>query len=264
MKPLFPDVTVNGEVIPAAVIAAEAQNHRAPKSKPGVAWQAAARALAIRAILLQEARARGLYPAPRETAPGKIETPEEALIRQLLDEAVEPVVPDDAALRAIHAGTPDRFRAPTLYEAAHILLPVVQDKDDIRDAQAARAGAILAELAADPGRFDALAREHSACASAEAGGRLGQIVSGDTVPEFEAALDGLDEGQIASTPVRTRYGIHIVRLDARARGEVLPYEAVADALRAAQEKAAWVAAAHAFVADLASRADISGVSLEPA
>ena len=37
MKPLLPEIVVNGEVIPAALIATEAQNHPAPKSKPGLA-----------------------------------------------------------------------------------------------------------------------------------------------------------------------------------------------------------------------------------
>ena len=40
---------------PMAAIAAEAQNHEAPKGKPGLAWRKAARALVIRELLLQEA-----------------------------------------------------------------------------------------------------------------------------------------------------------------------------------------------------------------
>ncbi len=37
-KPLFPDIVVNGTTLVAADIAAEAQNHHAPKGKPGLAW----------------------------------------------------------------------------------------------------------------------------------------------------------------------------------------------------------------------------------
>ena len=85
---LFPDVVVNGETIPSAAIAAEAQNHTAPKDKPGIAWRKAAQALAIRALLLQEARARGLTADPEELSPGRVETEDEALIRALLDEAL--------------------------------------------------------------------------------------------------------------------------------------------------------------------------------
>ena len=44
MKTLLPPVTVNGVAIDPALIAAEAQNHPAPKGKPGFAWRAAARA----------------------------------------------------------------------------------------------------------------------------------------------------------------------------------------------------------------------------
>ena len=36
---LFPAVVVNGETISPAAIAAEAQNHSAPRAKPGIAWR---------------------------------------------------------------------------------------------------------------------------------------------------------------------------------------------------------------------------------
>ena len=53
---LFPDLVVNGETVPHAVVAAEVQNHAAPKGKPGIAWRKAANAVAVRTLLLQEAR----------------------------------------------------------------------------------------------------------------------------------------------------------------------------------------------------------------
>ena len=56
MKPLLPDVTVNGVLIDPALIANEAQNHPAPQGKPGLAWQAAARALAVRRELRECSR----------------------------------------------------------------------------------------------------------------------------------------------------------------------------------------------------------------
>lgn len=264
MKPLLPDVTVNGETIPAALIAAEAQNHPAPKGKPGLAWQAAARALAIRALLLQEARGRGLCPEPRETDPGKFETGEEALIRQLLEVVVAPRSISDADLRAEYETHPDRFVAPALYEAAHILLPVAPDDSQGEAAALTRAGELLALLAVDPARFADIARAESACGSAANGGRLGQISTGDTVPEFEAALADLPEGAIRPDSVRSRYGVHIVRLDARAEGAVLPFAAVEKPLRQALEKAAWAQAARAFIAELARGARIEGIALAAA
>ena len=51
-------VSVNGVVIPREAIAQEVQNH--PADKPIHAWQAAARALVVRELLLQEAARFGI------------------------------------------------------------------------------------------------------------------------------------------------------------------------------------------------------------
>lgn len=260
MTALLSDVTVNGRVIPAAAIAAEAQSHPAPPGKPGLAWRAAARALALRELMLDEARARALVPAPREVEPGKVETGEEALIRQLLELVLEPAPVEEAALRAVYDADPDRFRAPPLWEAAHILIATAAHGS--RTAARAAAEALLAELRVAPARFAELAATHSACESRSAGGRLGQIGPGDTLPEFEAALRALPEGAIAPEPVETRHGFHILRLDARAEGAVLPYATAAPRLRAAAEKVAWVRAARAFAETLLARARIEGVTLD--
>jgi peptidyl-prolyl cis-trans isomerase C len=255
-RPLLPAITVNGETIPAAAIAAEAQHHHAPKGKPGLAWRAATRALVIRTLLLQEARRRSLDPAPRELAAGRIETEEEALIRQILEIAVIPVEPGEAEIRAAYDADPFRFRAPALFEAAHILIPAANP------AARARAERLLATLRKDPAAFDRLAAEESACPSRANGGRLGQLTAGDTVPEFEAALASLDEGAIAL--VESRYGIHILRLDARAPGEILPFETVRSRLHEALARAAWACAARAFIARLVADATVTGIVLDPA
>ncbi|MCC7320023.1 MAG: peptidyl-prolyl cis-trans isomerase [Rubellimicrobium sp.] len=261
-KPLLPPVIVNGVTIAPERIADEAQNHPAPKGKPGLAWAAAARALALRELMLQEARARGLVPDPVELAPGQWETGDEALIRQLLEAEIPPAPIDEAALRAGYDADPDRFRGPSLYEAAHILIPAPADPAG-RALARDKAEAVLALALGDPRRFGDLAREHSACPSRDSGGMLGQLSSGDTVPEFESALATMTEGRIAPALVETRYGFHVVRLDARAGGQVLPFAAVAPHLREAQEKAAWVAASRAFAARLAAGARVTGVTFMP-
>lgn len=261
---LLSDITVNGRVIPAAAIATEAQNHPAPKGRPGQAWQAAARALALREILVQTARALGLNPAPQELAPGRLETGDEALIRQLLEGSVTPEPVDEAALRALYEAAPDRFRAPPLWEAAHILIPAAPGDATARKGARALAQQLIAELAAHPARFGALAAQHSACDSRTSGGFLGQIGPGDTVAEVEAALRHLPEGAIAPEPVESRFGVHVIRLDARAEGAVLPFAAVAPRLRAAAEKAAWVRAARAFTDRLVAGATVTGIALTEA
>lgn len=260
-RPRPEPITVNGVTIAAEAIAAEAQNHPVPRGKPDAAWRAAARALVLREILLQEAKARRIAPTPVELAEGQWETEEEALIRQLLEGAVAPVPVDEARLRAIYENEPARFRGPSLFEAAHILFPAPAGDAPARAAARAGAETVLADLQQDPRRFAALAARHSACPSRDNGGLLGQLASGDTVPEFEAALVGLEEGAISKEPVESRYGFHVIRLDARVLGAVLPFTAVLPHLREAQEKADWVHASRAYVAELAARAEVTGISL---
>jgi peptidyl-prolyl cis-trans isomerase C len=253
------DLVVNGEVIPAAAVAAEAQNHPAPAGKPGLAWRAAARALAVRALLLQEARRLGLTPAPRALGPGRRETDEEALVRAALEARLAPEPVTDEAALAAYVADPGDWRGPTLYDAAHILFAAPPGDAAARAAATDRARDAIARLTADPGAFARLAAELSACPSRANGGRLGQIATGDTVPEFEAALDAIPEGTLGAEPVVTRYGVHVVRVDGRLPGAVPPFEAVRAAVRARLEKAAWARAARALTAELVAGAALSGV-----
>lgn len=259
---LFPDVVVNNEIIPSAAIAAEAQNHTAPKDKPGIAWRKAAQALAIRALLLQEARARGLVADPEELAPGRVETEDEAMIRALLDEALTIAPVTEEAIRAEWAKGPDRYRSAPLWDVSHILC-ACDPRDEAERAMAeVRAQDVLARLGGDAKGF-ALAARESDCGSKAAGGHLGQLGPGDTVPEFEAALRALDEGTVTSEPVLSRHGWHIIRLNATAPGQVLPYETVRPKIAQALEKAAWARASRDFIEALAGRAQITGASLAP-
>jgi len=258
-RPLFPEITVNGTVLSAAEIAAEAQNHPAPAGKPGLAWRRAARALAIRRVLLDEAARLGLDPTPEAVAPGKLETPEEAKIRELLARNVQPEPVTEAALRRAYDRNPGAYRAPTLYQPAHILFAAPVGDAAARSAARHRAETVLAQLMQAPRRFAALAREESACSSRDAGGQLGQLSSGDTVPEFEAAMDAAEVGEVHGDLVETRYGFHILRMDARAEGDILPFETVRPRLAEACEKANWAAAANAYLSRLLDRAEIEGL-----
>jgi len=259
---LFPDVVVNGETIPSAAVAAEAQNHTGPREKPGIAWRKAAQALAIRALLLQEARRRGLVADPIELAPDRFETEDEALIRALLDEAltIQPIT--EEAVRAEWAKDPDRYRSAPLWDVSHILCACDPRDDEERASAEKRARALLAKLDGDAKGFAAAARD-SDCGSKAAGGHLGQLGPGDTVPEFEEALRQLEEGGTSPAPVLSRHGWHIIRLNAIAPGQVLPYDTVRPKIAQALEKAAWAQASRDFVETLAQGAKITGASLAP-
>lgn len=69
---------------------------------------------------------------------------------------------------------------------------------------------IKAEVAKG-GDFANFARTYSSDGSASAGGDLGWISPGETVPEFERAMNNLKDGEV-SDPVRSEYGYHLIQV----------------------------------------------------
>jgi peptidyl-prolyl cis-trans isomerase C len=255
-------VSVNGVVIARDAIAREVQNH--PADKPIVSWQSAARALAIRELLLQEARRLGMAPSPQSDDSGRRETDDEALIRALIEQEVTTPEPDVDACRRYYDQNRKRFHSAAIYEASHILFAARRDDTEAFARARHDAEAALAVIKREPHRFEEFARQHSACPSAAQGGNLGQITAGQITAEFETALTQLQPGEMSAEPVATRYGFHIIRLDRRIDGCEQPFEAVseriADYLRASVTQRAIAQ----FIARLVSRADITGVSLADA
>lgn len=68
------------------------------------------------------------------------------------------------------------------------------------------------------GDFAKFARTYSQDGSSSQGGDLGWISPGETVPEFERAMNTLQDGQI-SDPVRTEYGYHLIQVLGRRDAE---------------------------------------------
>ena len=96
---------------------------------------------------------------------------------------------------------------------AHHILIRVTDLTDDDDAK--RRLSSLRERLVNGAEFAGLAQKHSEdTSSATRGGDLGWLNPGDTVPEFESRMNALSAGEI-STPFRTQFGWHIVRVDER-------------------------------------------------
>jgi peptidyl-prolyl cis-trans isomerase SurA len=60
-------------------------------------------------------------------------------------------------------------------------------------------------------QFEDLARQYSEDGSANSGGDLGWVNPGDTVPQFEEAMNALAPGEI-SEPIRSPFGWHIIQV----------------------------------------------------
>lgn len=255
-------ITVNGVQIEPAVIAAEIQNH--PSSSADAARADAIRALVIRELLIQEARRLGIAPAPTIDEEGRRETDDDALIRQLLDDNLIVPEADEGSCRRYYENNAAKFRSPDIFEAAHILLSAAPEDKDAYAAAICEAEAIISSVADNPDLFAEIARQRSDCSSAKDGGRLGQVTRGQTLPEFETFLFALEDGQLSSVPVKTRFGIHVLRLDRRIEGRMLPFDLVKSKIEAFLADASWRVAVTQYIKVLAGRAEIEGVELEAA
>jgi peptidyl-prolyl cis-trans isomerase C len=255
-------VTVNGVAIDTQAIAAEMQNH--PAESPGVAEGEAVHALVVRELLLQEARNAGIAADPRPDEKGRLETEEDALIRQLLDREVSVPDADTETCRRYYENNPQRFRSPDLYEPSHILLAASPEDPQVYAEATREAAQMIALLSERPENFEAFARDRSDCTSKESGGRLGQVTRADVVPEFATFLCNLEEGQLCPVPVKTRYGVHVLRLDRKEDGKVLPFAAVEDRIADYLQVASWRRAVAQYIKLLAGKAAIEGVALDAA
>lgn len=101
-----------------------------------------------------------------------------------------------------------RTQALKQTHARHILVKV---NEVIPDAEARRRLVVLKERLDNGADFAELARQHSSDLSGAKGGDLGWLYQGDTVPDFEKAMDALKLNEI-SPPVRSPFGWHLIQV----------------------------------------------------
>lgn len=255
-------ISVNGVEISAAALAAEIQHH--PAESVEAAQAKAATALAVRELLLQEAAQLNLEGSAEEDSDEQKSSAEEIIIQALLDQEISTPDADQETCRRYYENNRERFRTPDMFEAAHILFSASPEDKDAYQQATEQAVKTIADLQDRPESFDQIAKDLSDCPSKSDGGRLGQVGRGQTVPEFETFLFALEEGQLCPVPVKTRYGVHVLRLDHKTSGEQLPFEAVATKISDYLEDRAWHTAVAQYVRVLAGKADIVGVDLDGA
>jgi peptidyl-prolyl cis-trans isomerase SurA len=109
--------------------------------------------------------------------------------------------------------------APTIVDQTRVRHILIRVSETVADADArVRIDRVKDRL--DSGaRFEDMARVNSEDGSAAKGGELGWLNPGDTVPEFEQAMNRLAVGE-TSGPVRTQFGWHLIRVEERRKQDV--------------------------------------------
>jgi len=124
----------------------------------------------------------------------------------------------------------DEYETPAQVTISHIVLLVPRDATPQRiDSTMSRAQEIYRKLE-DGADFAEMAREYSEDAAAKDGGLLGTFDRGDMLEEFEKVVEKLEPGEF-SEPIRTRVGVHIVRLDERVGTGHQPLDSLAEGIK---------------------------------
>jgi len=209
---------------------------------------------AVRELLRQRAVVDGLLDPDEADAALVAEATEELLSREV--STPEPIEDEMRRYYDSHAA---EFRSGDLVNVRHILFQVTAavNVPQIR----ARAEETLNILLKQPEQFGDLARELSNCPSGENGGILGQLGRGDTVPEFEKVLFSPGRTGVSRDLVKTRFGFHIIAVDQRIPGKVLPFELVRDQIATRLKAVVEARALRQYVNVLAGGAVLEGVDL---
>ena len=149
-----------------------------------------------------------------------IESTRRAMLAQAaMRELLKDIKVDESEAKKFYDENKQSFMQPERVHAKHILIS--GDADEL-------AAKIISDLKAGAS-FDVLAREYSQDpGSKNNGGDLGEFPHGIMVPEFDKAAFSLEKPGDISEPVKTQFGIHIIKLEEKFPESPAPFEQVKD------------------------------------
>ena len=187
-------------------------------------------------------------------------------IEALLDRELQLPEPSEEALRRHHAAQRGRYAVGERVQLRHVLFAVTPGVDV--NALRQRAEACLLDVRSAPAggddRFAATAASTSNCPSGADGGALGWLTSEDCAPEFAREIFGKPEVGVLPRLVHSRYGLHVVEVQARLPGVEPAFESVRSAVAQALRQQAFATALRQYLQLLAAEAVVVGVELDAA
>ena len=218
-------------------------------------------------LLRQAAQREGLLGA--DDAPGidgAISEAATAAIDALLERALRVPEPSEEACRRYHAAHAASYAAGERVRLRHILFAVTPGVDVValrRRAEGALVDVRCHDGAAGDG-FANAARALSNCPSGAEGGDLGWVEAKDCAPEFAREIFGKAEVGVLPRLVHSRFGLHVVEVQAREPGVTPEFDAVRSAVANSLRQQGFVTALRQYLQVLAGAAIVDGVDLEGA
>lgn len=136
------------------------------------------------------------------------------------EKAIASVSVSDADAKKYYDENSDKFTSEEAVDASHILV----ESEEL-------ANELLAKIKAGEISFEDAARENSTCPSGKSGGSLGEFGRGQMVAEFDTAVFAMAEGEISASPVKTQFGYHLIKLNAKKEAAPMEYDAIKDEIK---------------------------------
>ena len=124
----------------------------------------------------------------------------------------------------------DNYREPKKVHARHILFRISEKAKTAEIQEILDRAKKVLDLARKGDNFAELARKYSEDSTAAKGGDLGYFKSGDMVKPFADSAFSLKKGEISDL-VRTRFGVHIIKVEDIKEESVKPLAAVKETVR---------------------------------
>jgi parvulin-like peptidyl-prolyl isomerase len=207
--------TVNGKDIYLQELREYYQQNLLTPSNRTVTMKSSLEELINREISIQKAKKKKLAEKP--------------VIRKKLDDVLfHAQVSDDLENRLLKIGTVSDSEVKSYYNknkeyrTSHILLRLTAFPTP-EEVAAANATAIniIKELQKDPKKWDTFVKKYSQSGTAVSSGDLGYQPPIGYVPEYFKAINGQKTGKIISNPVRTQFGVHVIKVTG-----VRPYDQI--------------------------------------
>jgi len=141
----------------------------------------------------------------------------------------------DSAVKSYYDSNRSTYKRPKQFKASHILIKIDPSANKEERLVLDNKATELAKRAKSGEDFFNLAYYNSDDRSKYVGGDLGYFHEGQTVPEFEEALNKLKPGEI-SNPVKSMFGWHIIKLVEVNEARQLEFDEVKDKIRTQLEK----------------------------
>lgn len=170
-------------------------------------------------LLLLDAR-KNLYETEPEFKAELARLKENLLVNYAGNKVISAVTVSDKEIEAYYEENKDQFGGGETVNASHILV----DSEE-------KALEILAAIKSGEISFEDAAKAHSSCPSGQRGGNLGDFGQGQMVPEFDTAVFSMEVGEITETPVKTQFGYHLIKLNAKNEESIPSLEEVKPQLK---------------------------------